>query len=692
MTRLALLWHMHQPFYEDLATGEHILPWVRLHAVKDYWGMAAVLREFPDLRVTFNLVPSLLVQIKAFAEGRAKDYHLEIGLKPAERLDPAERAFLIANGFHAPVERMIKPYPRYAELHARRDSPDSYDEGDLRDLQVLHKLAWMDPDWLTRDRRLIALVAKQRGYTEEDKQALHDVELELLNAVIPIYRELSSAGRIELSTSPFYHAILPLLCDLEVHLERHPESSLPRGVFAHPEDAIEQVRRAIDFHRQLFGTPPAGVWPAEGALSAEVLGILADLGCAWTATDEDLLARSLNRHLSAETLYRPYAIGPPDRTIRCLFRDHTLSDLVGFTYQSWPAEAAAVDFLARVRAAGQRFATQVPKGSGEAPTVTVILDGENAWEHYEGGGRPFLRALYTQLQTASDIETVTMAEAAAGAAQPLASIAAGSWIDADFYVWAGHPDDHRAWRQLSAARDAFDRHGAAVSPDQRDRAREELLIAEGSDWFWWYGDDRSSEHDREFDDLFRRHIRNVYRRLALTPPDELFVTNITTEGPAVAEVRLPQLMTPTIDGTASSFLEWAAAARVRRRSGAMHRAARLLGDVSVGANRTSLFLLLEGPEVAARVASGEIEIWLVVERPARRRLRVGADRAASPYFRAGSVVEIAASFGSLGVQAGDRATVGLVVTDAAGLTVEEHPPFEVDIPNRHLEAGHWRVW
>ena len=204
MVRLALLWHMHQPYYEDLASGEHILPWVRLHAIKDYLGMVTLLNEFPGVRVTFNLVPSLLVQINAFAVGSAHDPHLLIGLKPADSLNPAERSFLVANGFHAPVDRVIRPHPRYAELHARRRQPETFTPEDLRDLQVLHKLVWMDPDWQRQDERLRALVAKQRDYSEDDKKMLHAVELELLGSVIASYKAAAETGRVELSTSPLY--------------------------------------------------------------------------------------------------------------------------------------------------------------------------------------------------------------------------------------------------------------------------------------------------------------------------------------------------------------------------------------------------------------------------------------------------------------------------------------------------------
>src|SRR5262245_13696760 len=257
MTRVAILWHMHQPFYQDLVTGEHILPWVRLHATKDYWGMVALLREFPDVRVTFNLVPSLLVQLEAFARDEARDRHLEIGLKPAEALSDEERAFCVEQFFHAHRPRMIDPYPRYAELLARRGNSRGlsgralsaqFSTDDLRDLQVWHKLVWIDAYYFDHDERIQALLAKGRGFTEDDKATLRRVELEVLRNVVPEYREAARRGQVELSTSPFYHPILPLLCDSDVHLRAHPHSRMPRERFRRPEDALEQLQRAVRMH------------------------------------------------------------------------------------------------------------------------------------------------------------------------------------------------------------------------------------------------------------------------------------------------------------------------------------------------------------------------------------------------------------------------------------------------------------
>jgi len=272
MTQVAILWHMHQPYYEDLVTREHILPWVRLHALKDYYGMVTMLDEFPGVRVTFNLVPSLLVQLEAFAADRAHDRFLELSLKPADTLHEDDVLFMLANFFHAQRRRMIDVYPRYADLLARRGSSLAtadlhaaarrFSVDDLLDLQVWQKLAWLDPSYLASDSRVRRLIGKGEQFTEEDKAELRTIELELLNATIPAYRERAARGQIEISTSPFYHPILPLLCDTDVYKRTHPQSKMPRHRFVRPEDALEQLTRAADCHERLFGKRPIGLWPS----------------------------------------------------------------------------------------------------------------------------------------------------------------------------------------------------------------------------------------------------------------------------------------------------------------------------------------------------------------------------------------------------------------------------------------------
>ena len=674
MVKLALLWHMHQPNYEDRATGEHILPWVRLHAIKDYWGMVAMLEAFPRVHVTFNLAPSLLVQVESFAAGRAHDRHLEMGLKPAAELTEDQGRWLVANGFHAPYGRMIDPYPRYAELHARRDARQAFAVQDLLDLQIWHKLTWMDPDLLVTDARLRALVEQGRDFSEADKIVLRVVELELLGMVIPAYRAACGRGQVELATSPFYHPILPLLCDSDVHLRAHPGAARPGQRFARPEDARAQIARAMAFHEQTFGRPPAGMWPSEGSVSDEAVRLMAEAGIRWIATDEDILARSLDvplprdgygHSLRPELLYRPYRVGANGPAT--FFRDHALSDRIGFHYQSWDSVAAAHDFIERVREAGRRFSAAT---GGEVGTVSAILDGENAWEHFPGGGRPFLRALYSGLEACPDIQTVTMAEAAAGPAIELASIFPGSWINADFYIWIGHRDDHRAWTQLGELRAVYDARAGAVPAEARERAFEEILVAEGSDWFWWYGDDHSSDHDRDFDDLFRRHLRNAYTALDAPVPDELYGSNIST-GPAPDRLEPLGPLDIILDGRQTSDAEWAsaAAAPLTRPAGAMHEVAApsVVSEARVGLGPASLCLRLDG-RVAGLAAARSIALALIVSDPEPRRIVLDAR-----WVAADAVVEVCVPFDVIGARRGAGLGFNLQVCDELGRVVELLP-------------------
>ena len=731
MTRVALLWHMHQPYYEDLVTREHILPWVRLHALKDYYGMAALLEEFPDVRVTFNLVPSLLVQLEAFAEGRAHDRYLEVGLRPADQLTPDDRAFILKNFFHAQRARMIDVYPRYAELLAKRglstaagdidDALRRYTVDDFRDLQVWQKLAWIDPYYFDRDVRVQALAARGRGFSEDDKGMLRAVELELLNAVIPTYRRLASAGQIEIATSPFYHPILPLLCDTDIYKHTHPQSRMPRQRFQRPEDAREQLVRAADCHERLFGARPVGLWPSEGSVSDQMVPLAAAAGFRWMATDEQILANSLGTTFSRDgagfvnqpaRLYAAYDVGGAEGRIACGFRDHALSDLIGFAYSGWDAEEAAGDFVAKLAESGRR----AQQAGASDPVVFVILDGENAWEHFAGQGRPFLRALYRRLGSNGDLRTVTMAEACAAPVAPLPTIFPGSWIDANYYIWIGHQDDHRAWSQLGDARDALDAPNT-TDPVALARAREEIFIAEGSDWFWWYGDDHSSDHDLEFDDLFRRHLRNVYGLLNRPVPDELFATNISG-GARLQPQRDPtQLLTPRIDGVDGSYFEWLGAGSVAIKdvAGAMHQVERqgaTVAEIGFGFDRSALYVRVDGVGGLAGLVAQGASLGVICLSPEGLRYQFGAGGTAKGQairlqrhsddrwhlkpteatFAVGAIFEASIPWRELLADGSASISFFVTVHDAAGLETERHPagrPVVVTVPDASFEARHW---
>ena len=744
MTKVAIVWHMHQPYYEDLATGEHILPWARLHALKDYYGMVALLREFPAVRLTFNLVPSLLVQVEAFASGRARDRVLELGLKPTADLTEDDRAFILENFFHAQRTRMIQPYPRYAELlergeaalqagsparrvdgHGLRERLRALDEADFRDLQVWQKLCWIDPYYLDGDPRIQGLVRKGRGFTEEDKLTLHDVELELLQRVIPEYRAAAERNQAELSVSPFYHPILPLLCDTDVYLKNDPHAKLPRRPFRHPEDAVEQLSRAVAYYERCFGRRPRGLWPSEGAVSDAVVALAADAGFRWIATDELILSRSLGRPLQRsahgldepELLYRPYRIGTdPDNPVS-LFRDHTLSDLIGFSYANWPAQDAARDFVDRLVDAGRRYAERT--GGGDA-TISIILDGENAWEHYEGGGRPFLRALYGRLSDHPELRTVTMEEAASAGGEQLPGLYPGSWINGDFYIWIGHGDDRKAWGQLADAREAYNQERPEADAAARAQAFEEILIAEGSDWCWWYGDDHSSGQDFEFDDLYRRHLRHVYQLLHKPIPEELFLTNISSPAARGDVLQPTGRIRPVIDGRSWDYFEWLGAGQVREENlpGAMHQVAeptkRLLAGLQFGFDADCFYIRIDLKDgAAALLGSGHVECRMVFLSPPDLRIAIRAIKnnwravfvdfsssgqsterpAPAVVVAVNEILEMAIPLQDLRLGPGEPIAWSLVVLES-GVEVERFPgrrAIETRIPSAQLDAGNWQA-
>jgi alpha-amylase/alpha-mannosidase (GH57 family) len=625
MVRVGFLWHMHQPLYRDPLDGAVILPWVRLHALKDYLGMVRILDDTPAVHVTFNLVPVLVDQVEACARGDYDDPHQQASMVPVAEMDEGQRLTALKWLFMAQEENVIGRHPRFKELLAKRGPRK--DEGSLRaaaphfsvqdllDLQVLGKLAWFDLEWQEKDPVVSALAAKGRGFTEADKRALAEREKALLGEIIPAYRRAVERGQVELSASPYYHPILPLLCDTDAHREAHPEAPLPRR-FRHPEDALDQIQRAQARHAAVFGRPPVGMWPSEGSVSDEAVLQMAKAGLRWTASDEAVLERSVRGTLQrdqggvaqpADMLYRPWRRDTAAGPIALFFRDHTLSDLIGFTYSHHAPEEAAADLLQRLRRVGESW-----RGTGLAgdPVVGIFLDGENAWEHYRDGGRVFLRAIYGGIAEDPGLEAVTLTEALeAGSPRALSRVFAGSWIHADFSVWIGHADDRRAWELLGDARDALSAHASSAPPDKREQAWESYRAACGSDWCWWYGDDRHSENDYEFDRLFRRFLQSVYSNLGLPVPEALLDTIISTRS-FEAPARLPRgPVRPTIDGFLSDG-EWDAAGVHRAaRAGSMGRAGHGVRAIRFGLGDGMFYILVETSAPAEQVlASAEVVV------------------------------------------------------------------------------------
>src|SRR5712691_86679 len=540
-TTLCFLWHMHQPFYKDLLSGEYKLPWTRLHALKDYAGMVEILAEFPKIHQTFNLVPSMVYQIEEYASGKASDPFLDCALARAEDLTEAQRNFVLKYFFQANVEHMIYRYPRYRELYEKRSR---FSAQDLRDLQVLSQLVWFDEDLLARDRELQQLVRKGQKFSLDDQRAMGRKQRESLARVLPVYRQFSATGQIEISTTPFYHPILPLICDSSIAAVSHPGLPLPSR-FCYPQDAREQLERARTYMLEKLGVAPAGLWPSEGSVSDEALALVADCGFTWAASDNGILARTLNRDAGCDVTYRSYLWRQSRKEMRLLFRDHYLSDLIGFEYaRMGPADAAA-HFLDRIRQNARGFEALVP----------IILDGENAWDWYEANGRPFLRELYRRISDEPTLQALTVSEALARfEAQPLDHIFPVSWINANFDIWIGAEEDNLAWELLLAARRAYDR-AHDVPEAARKVAYEELLIAEGSDWNWWYGPEHGSDNRPEFDQLYRDHLSNVYHFLGLVPPEALSRPILRSDQPGEFHQAPHNSIQATMDGKVTSYFE-----------------------------------------------------------------------------------------------------------------------------------------
>jgi alpha-amylase/alpha-mannosidase (GH57 family) len=727
---IAFVWHMHQPYYRDDITGTYILPWVRMHGIKDYYDMPALLTDFPDIHQTFNLVPSLLKQIRDYVENNATDKFLAVTIKPAADLDQDEKLFLLKNFFMANWDTMIKPYPTYWQLLERRGysvSPHDlrnairyYTPQDYLDLQVWFNLTWFDPLFKQNDPFLSGMIQKGSGFTENEKALLIKKQRDIMALIIPEYKQFAENGRIELTTTPFYHPILPLLFDTDLAKIAVPDIHLPVNRFAHPEDAKAQIARAMAYHEELFGTRPSGLWPAEGSVAEEIIPLLADAGITWIATDEGVLARSLGTHIerdfagvmkNPEVLYRPYLSGKGNKRVSIVFRDHTLSDLIGFVYSKWDYKNAVHDLIDRLHRVRKEL-------TGGPYIVPIILDGENAWEYYQNDGRDFFLYLYERLSGEQGIRCVTVGEFLREhpAQSSIERLHAGSWINANYRIWIGHEEDNRAWDLLSETRQALTEYASRDGdPEKLARAWEEIYIAEGSDWCWWYGDDHYSENDEEFDLLFRTHLMNVYRIVGLDVPDELQISILREDRQALPTVELTAFISPTIDGVVTNYFEWLPAGYydVSQGGGAMHRGASIITHIYYGFDLRNMFIRLDpsgslkdekaadlaffvnflnpkGMDVEIRIVPQEHHVSADLfrgENGKRRQVAVINNIAAN------DIIELAIPFELLGVKANDEVQV-FVTVERSGSEIEKWPYrgyIQFKVPTDDFEAMMWQV-
>src|SRR5213080_2975512 len=601
---VAFVWHMHQPYYKDDLTSTYLLPWVRLRSAKDYYKMPALLDGYPKVRATFNLVPSLLAQIEDYGKAESVDLFLNLSKQRADDLNAEQRDFILRWMRESPRALRVQQSPRYLELASR--APDAqFTNDDMRDLQVWFNLAWCDPGWVQSDPRLAELKRKDRDFGEEDKTILFAAQLERIRSVIPKYRELADRGQAELTFSPYYHPILPLVCHVDSARSANPQIQLPERHFSHREDAERQIELGMGLFERMLGRRPKGMWPSEMAVGEAVIGLAEKAKVDWMISDEEVLARSLEGHFDRDdNLYQPKRVAREGGTVSMVFRDSQLSNVIGFDYQRLSSVDAARDLIGRLR--------RIRDIQGDREFLAVIaLDGENAWEFYPRDGHDFLNAVYTELDSSSDIVTTTVSDFLAQypSQQLLHRLHTGSWIGASLDTWIGDPDHNTAWDLLADTRTWLEEQSRQRPHEsgQAMNAWREILITEGSDWFWWFSRKHDSGMDQIWDNQFRLHLRNVYKVMGQRAPARLFQ-------PILQKAPTPERGMPAVQIRPASRKDaaWSKAGfyQVGSGFGALHRPAGVVERVFYGNDAERLYVRIDTPRSAADLAAQNITLWL----------------------------------------------------------------------------------
>jgi alpha-amylase/alpha-mannosidase (GH57 family) len=652
---LNLVWHQHQPSYLDPVEDQLQGPWVRKHATKDYFDMTAELLNHANVHFNVNLTSSLLSQLhmyvdrlgpyvnttantvdeSGFLAAWADKTDPWVDLLLEDTPEPGSATAEQLGRFYADVwscrsiaEPLLAFFPDYEALVESLSATPAPTQLDLMYLKIYFEIGWMDPDFLNGSVTLYDNVvidlsdvmnkdgdgfytldayytsgaandAERLSRGEELANRLVAENYKIAKGVVELHKQLIAAGSLDVLTTPFFHPILPLLHDTDLAAEGQPSDPLPSPAFSWPNDAHRQVAMAVDFYARTFGAAPRGMWPSEGAVAEEIIDTFESNGIEWIATDVGVLEKGLG---DGTDHLKPYKIdvdtvagdgGDTDDELMIVFRDTELSDKVGFHYQGGTGEENAEDFI-------QEILDKAPRYGEAARLLTVILDGENAWEWYalDHDAKEFLDLAYQGLTAAyatGEIITVTGSEyidgnAARGVpAHPVSSMTEyedlfpASWIFGSLNTWIGEAEENLAWTYLSRARNDFESAGAPTLANLLDapsdatelawwNATRSLFAAEGSDWFWWYGTDQTAAggDDTPFDNIFRAQLTAMYRFVneALTLAGEP-----TIDVPAFPPVIQPapvaltdpfSLTLPTLDGVLDpDDSEWVPPAGIR---------------------------------------------------------------------------------------------------------------------------------
>ena len=589
---IAFYWHMHQPVYQLSPQGDYLMPWVRLHAVKDYLDMVLVADKFKRLKLNFNLVPVLLDALIDYGEKGLHDIHSRITI--TKNLTDDDKEFVINNFFDANYHSMILPNPEYNRLYQKYQASSGNDitvftDQEYSDLIALFNLAWSDPIYKNKYPELKKLFQKGKNYTIKDRIKIIDIQRDIIRQIIPAYKKCLEKGKIEITTSPYYHPILPILLDSN-GIKKSTSSDFPTDL--HMEnDAIVQTQNALDRVEEIFGVRPKGIWPSEHCISPKVMDMLKSLGVNWTISDEGILSNSINFEFARDFrghmedpyhLFKTYNYNGTN----IIFRESLIPNLISFEYPNHTPQGAANDLYDRIKVAQSKLLSS----PDDNHLLTIAMDGENCWERYSADGSVFLNTLYGLIENDPTLETVLISDYLEHDTQkPLNKICSGSWVNRNFKLWIDEPLKNLAWKYLKNVRDDFENF-VKENPDSPDieSARRELFICEGSDWFWWYGEPNDSGRDNIFDYIFREHLKNVYFYLGLEAPEYL-------ETPLLSAIAKPSRypkgeFTPILDGKDHHDGSWLNAGCIKIPDGPVLKEDKFYDKICFGYDKDNMYL------------------------------------------------------------------------------------------------------
>ncbi len=601
---IAFIWHMHQPNYQAQPQGIRLMPWTRLHAIKDYLDMLLFLDKFPSLKLNFNLVPALIDTIEDYANNGAHDIHSRLTVTPIAELSDDDKQYILNYFFDANYANLIAHHSYYSSLYQKRYLKEDVDINDFSDQEYSdimgwYNLIWFDPIWKNVYPEIGQLVQKEQNFTLEDREMIIDIQRRIISKIIPSFKKYQEDGKIEITTSPYYHPILPLMFDMGVAKKSTVRYPLPETKNSMADDAKMQIKMALDKMEETFGKRPIGLWPSEHCVSPKTLDAFSELGIKWTISDEGILANSIKKEFVRDfkgfledpyELCNVYNYESKNGDINIVFRDSVIPNLISFEYPHHDSVAAASDLYSRIKTVQNKLQNSPDKEH----LLTIAMDGENSWESYSHDGAQFLETLYKLISRDKTLSTVLVSDYIDTSAnfKKLNTLASGSWINRDFQLWVAEPTKNLAWKYLSRTYldlKEFEKEG--IAPELLAIAKNELYIAEGSDWFWWYGEPNDSGQDHIFDYLFREHLKNIYLLLDKKIPKYL-------ESPLISFIGKPsrapkKTISPIVNGREMHNDEWMNAGCIDIPAGPIPQENKLFNSIYFGCDEDNIYLRFE---------------------------------------------------------------------------------------------------